>query len=75
MRLTTVTAITLSVLSVATASAQKEGVNWKDYLGGPEGSHYSPLKQINVANVSRMEVAWTYSGGRRQFRLLSAGGR
>jgi quinoprotein glucose dehydrogenase len=63
MKHATVTALTLFVFSVATASAQKEGVNWKDYLGGPEGSHYSPLKQINVANVSRMETAWTYSAG------------
>jgi quinoprotein glucose dehydrogenase len=63
MRRATVTALLLSVFSVATAFAQEEGVNWKDYLGGPEGSHYSPLKQINVANVSRIEAAWTYSAG------------
>ena len=63
MKHATVTALTLFVFSVATASAQKEGVNWKDYLGGPEGSHYSPLKQINAANVSRMEAAWTYPPG------------
>jgi quinoprotein glucose dehydrogenase len=63
MRRATVTALTLFILSVAAASAQKGGMNWKDYLGGPEGSHYSPLKQINVANVSRIEAAWTYSAG------------
>ncbi len=39
---------------------KKEDVGWKDYLGGPAGAHYSPLKQINVSNVSKMDVAWTY---------------
>ena len=33
---------------------------WKDYLGGPAASHYSPLKQINTGNVNKLEVAWTY---------------
>jgi quinoprotein glucose dehydrogenase len=38
------------------------------YGGNPEGTRYSPLKQINRANVSRLQVAWTYdatSGGGR----------
>ena len=27
---------------------------------GPDGSHYSPLKQIDASNVSKMEIAWTF---------------
>ncbi|MEM9159922.1 MAG: c-type cytochrome, partial [Verrucomicrobiota bacterium] len=34
--------------------------NWSAYLGDPEASHYSTLKQINRKNVQRLEIAWTY---------------
>ena len=39
---------------------------WPAYGGNPEGTRYSPLKQINRSNVGRLRVAWTYdaSGGR-----------
>ena len=33
---------------------------WKEYLGGPERNHYSPLAQINSSNVQQLEVAWEY---------------
>ena len=33
---------------------------WPVYGGSPESTRYSPLKQINRANVSRLQVAWTY---------------
>ena len=39
---------------------QKSGVGWKDYLGGPASAHYSPLKQIDLSNVDKLGVAWTY---------------
>src|SRR4051812_46452201 len=53
---------TLALYSVwmTGALAQTSTVGWKDYLGGPDGSHYSPLKQINASNVSKMEIAWSY---------------
>jgi quinoprotein glucose dehydrogenase len=34
--------------------------DWPGYGGGPEGTRYSPLKQIDRTNVARLEVAWTY---------------
>lgn len=34
---------------------------WSDYLGGPESSQYSPLAQIDRANVHTLDVAWTYA--------------
>lgn len=43
--------------------AQQERTSWKDHLGGPDSSHYSSLKQINTANVNKLDVAWTYSTG------------
>lgn len=34
--------------------------NWPAYGGGPEGTRYSDLKQINRSNVANLQVAWTY---------------
>jgi quinoprotein glucose dehydrogenase len=33
---------------------------WREYLGGPDRAHYSPLKQINTDNVKNLQVAWEY---------------
>jgi quinoprotein glucose dehydrogenase len=46
-----------------TAFAQQVRTTWKDYLGGPDSSHYSALKQINTSNVNKLNVAWTYPTG------------
>lgn len=34
--------------------------DWPAYGGGPAGIRYSPLKQIDRANVSRLHIAWTF---------------
>jgi quinoprotein glucose dehydrogenase len=39
---------------------EAEQQDWPAYGGGPENSRYSTLKQINLSNVSRLRVAWTY---------------
>jgi quinoprotein glucose dehydrogenase len=54
-------ALLLGGFSAPTILAQKAAVGWKEYLGGPDSSHYSPLKQINTSNVNKLEVAWTYA--------------
>ncbi|HYM11767.1 MAG TPA: pyrroloquinoline quinone-dependent dehydrogenase [Bryobacterales bacterium] len=36
---------------------------WRYYAGDPGGSKYSPLEQINRANVTKLRVAWTYHTG------------
>jgi quinoprotein glucose dehydrogenase len=56
-------AVVISCAGGGTASAQKAATNWKDYLGGPESSHYSPLKQIDTGNVHELDVAWSYATG------------
>ena len=33
---------------------------WKEYLGGPERNHYSPLEQLTKENVSKLKIAWEY---------------
>jgi len=37
--------------------------DWPMHGGDPEGSHYSRLDQINISNVSKLQVAWTYRTG------------
>ncbi len=36
---------------------------WASYGGGPEQQRYSSLSQISRANVTRLQVAWTYDTG------------
>lgn len=33
---------------------------WREYLGGPERNHYSPLTQINAGNIAQLKIAWEY---------------
>ncbi len=52
--------LALGAVCAVPLCAQKSSVGWKDYLGGPAAAHYSPLKQIDVSNVDKIGVAWTY---------------
>ncbi|HEY5054557.1 MAG TPA: PQQ-binding-like beta-propeller repeat protein [Acidobacteriaceae bacterium] len=47
----------------AVSPAQQGRTTWHDYLGGPDSSHYSALKQINTGNVKNLDVAWSYPTG------------
>ncbi|HYW43891.1 MAG TPA: PQQ-binding-like beta-propeller repeat protein [Bryobacteraceae bacterium] len=69
-------AAVLPLLAVSAAQLTKSTVKpdaapareWPVYGGNPEGTRYSPLKQINRSNVGRLQAAWTYdasSGGGR----------
>ncbi len=40
-----------------------ENRDWPIWGGSPENSHYSPLAQINRANVTQLEVAWSFDTG------------
>ena len=53
-------ALALCAITAGTLAAQRGGADWKDYLGGPDSSHFSTSKQITPANVSKLQVAWTY---------------
>jgi quinoprotein glucose dehydrogenase len=49
---------------LGTANAQRSVASgWTDYLGGPDSSHYSPMKQINPANINKLDIVWTYPAG------------
>ncbi|MEP6716586.1 MAG: PQQ-binding-like beta-propeller repeat protein, partial [Terriglobia bacterium] len=53
----------LAALAAASLSAQTPRTDWRDYLGAPDSSHFSPLKQIGPANAARLQVAWSYPAG------------
>jgi quinoprotein glucose dehydrogenase len=56
------TALIFSCCAWASLSAGAEA-DWPEYLGGKERNLYSGLKQINLGNVSKLEVAWTFDTG------------
>lgn len=43
--------------------ARAPHTTWSDYGGGADSSQYSALKQINRANVSALQIVWTYPTG------------
>jgi quinoprotein glucose dehydrogenase len=47
------------------AISQKRNLrqDWRGYNGGTDGSHYSPLAQINRKNVYKLKVAWAFHTG------------
>ncbi len=54
------TAIAAAADGLASASAAVPGADWPVYGHDPGGMRYSPLSEINVANVARLKVAWIY---------------
>lgn len=53
----------LSALMAATVCAAPADAGWPAYGGDAGGMRYSPLKQINAANVKGLRVAWVYRTG------------
>lgn len=41
-------------------NADKDAANWLTYSGNYKGWRYSPLDQINRANVNKLKVKWMY---------------
>ncbi len=52
----------IALVLAADGSSTQRG-EWSSYGRDSGGSRYSPLSQINRANVKRLEVAWTYRTG------------
>ncbi len=50
-----------ALLVTANAAAAENSADWSAYLGGTDSGQYSSLDQINVDNVTQLEVAWTYA--------------
>jgi quinoprotein glucose dehydrogenase len=51
--------LSLLLLSACTLVAASDA-GWSAYGHDPGGTRYSPLKQVDVRNVSRLQAAWTY---------------
>src|SRR3954465_11116586 len=41
-------------------AASGNSTDWAAYGHDPGGQRFSPLTQLNAANVDRLQVAWTY---------------
>ena len=54
----------LCIAVAACAPAPPPDVDWPVYLGDAGRRHYSPLTQIDPANVGRLELAWVYDSGK-----------
>lgn len=68
----------LSILSVVYCSCKNKPANnaadysgWRTYAGTKEGNRYSSNEEINLSNVSKLKVAWTYSTHDRDTGNLS----
>jgi quinoprotein glucose dehydrogenase len=49
------------------AEASRPYATWSSYLGSADSAQYTSLAQITRANVSRLQVAWTFPSGSRTF--------
>src|SRR5712672_3324383 len=49
--------LTIAAFAAVTLPARTD---WPVYGHDPGGMRYSPLKQINIKNVSRLQLAWSY---------------
>src|ERR1051325_995166 len=52
-------AVMLAGATLVAQHASQSG--WQTYAGDPQGRRYSPLTQINTANVSGLKLAWQYN--------------
>src|SRR5581483_3134069 len=52
-----------ALLLIACSSAMAAQGEWRSWGGDPGGTRYSDLRQIDAADVSRLERAWTYHTG------------
>ncbi|RRB02337.1 pyrroloquinoline quinone-dependent dehydrogenase [Larkinella rosea] len=52
-----------SAFSVYGQTPNSGSVEWPAYGNDPGGMRFSPLKQINTANVKQLTVAWTFRTG------------
>jgi quinoprotein glucose dehydrogenase len=54
---------TIIIFSIVISSCKNRSSDWSTYRGDDGRNAWSPLDQINLKNVSKLEVAWTYRTG------------
>jgi quinoprotein glucose dehydrogenase len=60
------------VLPPAVEDKTADGNEWRHYGNTLRGTRFSPLTQINTANVAQLQVAWTYRSGDAPNRMSAA---
>ena len=58
-----ISASRLALLGLLSVSAVSLAQSWSNYRGDDGASAYSPLQQINVSNVDKLEPAWQFRTG------------
>ena len=53
-------ALTLAAFTGIAAASTAQNTDWRFYNGGPDGDHYSALKQITRTNVKQLQQEWTF---------------
>src|SRR6476660_1477245 len=53
-------AILCVLLSIFVGAQSSRQVEWLYYGGDQAGTKYSPLSDINAANIQRLEIAWQW---------------
>jgi quinoprotein glucose dehydrogenase len=67
--------VVIVVVAVAVAVAQQSADTWwPGYSGGADNSRYFASRQIDKANVRRLDVAWTYPYGDTGFHPVAVRG-
>lgn len=59
-------------LSTADAQKKKPVADWPAYGRDAGGSRFSPLNQINPANVAQLKTAWTYRTGAEEVKAAGS---
>src|SRR5436305_10012798 len=62
----------VAFLIAGPCAAQSRFPEWRYYGGDQGGTRYSPLRQINRSNVSRLQRAWVYHTGELDLGLRTA---
>ncbi|MAI06935.1 MAG: hypothetical protein CBC47_07370, partial [Alphaproteobacteria bacterium TMED87] len=58
-----VSIISLIMSSSVYADDHETNTNWVHFGNDSGGSQYSPLDQININNVKKLEIAWVHNSG------------
>ncbi len=56
-------AFALAARAAGGADVERPAADWPEYGGDPGGQRWSPLDEIDRANVSRLDLAWTFRTG------------
>src|SRR5437016_2116801 len=50
----------MAAAALLSAQAPRLAIDWPSHGHDPGAARYSPLRQINTENVTKLKLAWTY---------------